>query len=95
MDARDFSHPPLSPPPLPRQQGGNCQGRATDLNTVDDKLKTQLIKNRRIAERSRQRKLSKMQDLQDQIARLEGRTVETLTRQQLAELRAEHEQMMR
>jgi hypothetical protein len=94
-DARDLSHPPLPRPPPPRQQGGNCQGRATDLNTVDDKLKTRIIKNRRSAERSRQRKLSKMQELEEKIERLEGRTVETLTRQQLAELRAQHEQVMR
>jgi len=94
---RDFSHP--TPPPSSLEGGRQLprmgRGLQIDLNTVDDKLKKRLMKNRRTAELSRQRKLSTIKELQDQIARLQGRTVDTLTRQQLADLRAEHEEVMR
>lgn len=46
----------------------STQGRAYDLNKVDEKLRKRLLKNRLSAERSRQRKQAHVEDLEFQLS---------------------------
>jgi len=67
------------------------KGLAYDLDTVDDKLKKRLIKNRLSAERSRQRKAAALESLQAENAQLRAEKAAMAAKmQRMAELMAAH-----
>mmetsp|Transcript_21693 Transcript_21693/g.51301 ORF Transcript_21693/g.51301 Transcript_21693/m.51301 type:complete len:351 (-) Transcript_21693:142-1194(-) len=52
---------------LPMQKAKRTKGVAFDLDSVDDKMRRRLIKNRQSAERSRQKKNALMKELEDEL----------------------------